>query len=148
MQREQPARRIEVHLDLSFETFAQEARAFVVQAAAPHVERFDLRGRRIADRLEVTAADEKIILDEAAKRRERQHDPAMGLTALELHIEDETILGDAQNEPVRPPWRSCWVKMISLQQVINRDLAFLLDLTCTAHDRLLVEFDGEESEPA
>jgi hypothetical protein len=66
MQREQPPRRIEIDIDLALEAFAQQRRAFVVQAAAAHVERFDLRRRRIADRLEIAFADEEIILDHAA----------------------------------------------------------------------------------
>jgi hypothetical protein len=76
-QREQAPRGIEIDVDLALQARLQQRRAFVVQAAAAHVERFDLRRRRGADRLEIAFADQEIILDHAAERRQRQHDAAM-----------------------------------------------------------------------
>src|SRR5580692_5434782 len=70
-QREQPACRIEIHIDLALQSLAQNCRAFVVESTAAHVQRFDLMGGRIADRFEITVADQEIVLDDAAKRGER-----------------------------------------------------------------------------
>ena len=77
---------------LPFEALLQQLRAFVVQAAPAHVERLDLRWRRVADRLEIALADEKIILDHAAERREREHDLAVLRAVLEADVEDEAVL--------------------------------------------------------
>src|SRR5215469_17833330 len=90
-QRKQPARGVEIDLDLAFQTLAQKRRTFVVQAAPPHVERFDLLRRRVANCLEVALADKEVVLDDAAKRREREHDAGVRRTVGEPHLEHETI---------------------------------------------------------
>src|SRR6185437_16237880 len=87
-QREDAARRVVIDVDLALEPLAQQRRAFVVQPAAAHVERLDLRRRRVADRLVVALADQKVVPDDAAERRERQHDLAVRLAAREADVED------------------------------------------------------------
>ena len=60
-QREKSPRRIEVERELAAEALLQGAAALVVQAAAPHVDRLDARGRRGADGLVVALADEEVV---------------------------------------------------------------------------------------
>src|SRR5271168_1248419 len=71
-QGEQPARGLEIEIDLSLEPFHHDARAFVVQAAPAHIERLDAVRCRGADRGVVTVANDEIVLHDAAERRERQ----------------------------------------------------------------------------
>src|SRR4030088_50354 len=72
-QREEPPRRIEVELDLAREPLLQKLRTLVMKRTPAHVEAFDLRGRSLADGLVVALADNEVVLDHAAKGRERQH---------------------------------------------------------------------------
>ena len=89
---EQAPRRVVIDFDLAGEAFAQQLGAFVVDAAAAHVEGFDLRRRRGADGFEIALADQKVILDHAAERRERKHDAAMFGAVLQPDVEDEPVL--------------------------------------------------------
>ncbi len=74
-QREEPARRIEVERDLVGEPLAQQLRAFVVETAPPHVDGFDLHRAGALDRRKIALADQEVVLDDAAERRQRQDDP-------------------------------------------------------------------------
>src|SRR5262249_53500186 len=73
-EREKAARRLEIGGDLPLEPLDQKPAAFVVQTAPAHVQRLDARGRRRLDRLVIALADQEIILDQLAERRERQHE--------------------------------------------------------------------------
>src|SRR5437870_2428135 len=138
-EREEPARRVEIDLDLAFQALFQKRRAFVVQPATPHIQRFYLVGRRIADRLEVAVADEEIVFDHAAERRQGKHDATMRRAALQADVEDETVLFQRQGKPVRAAFRIPRHKTVAFEQIVNRDLAFLLDLARAAHERALVQ---------
>src|ERR1700733_7804532 len=90
-QREQPPRGIEIDVDLALEARLEQRRAFVVKPSPAHIERFDLRGRRVADRLEIAFADDEVILNYAPQGRERQHDAAGRFVVLKTDVEHEPI---------------------------------------------------------
>src|SRR5439155_11732717 len=130
---EEPRRRIEIDLDLALEPLAQQRRTLVVNAAPPHIERFDLMGRRIADRLEIAFADQKIILDDATERRQRKHDATVRFAVVEPYVEDEAVLFDAEHQTVRTAARPARSETVVLEQIVDGDLALLLDLARASH---------------
>src|SRR5690606_8953314 len=69
----EPPRRVEINLDLAGEPVHQRLRAFVMQSAPAHVDRFDLAGGRGSNGLVITLADEEVVLDDCAERSQRQH---------------------------------------------------------------------------
>src|SRR3546814_827119 len=89
---EKAARGVEIKFDLAAEAFLQKLRTLVVQAPAAHVDRFDLGGRRGLDRVVVALANQKVVLDDLAEGRQRQHDLAVLGAAFETNIEDEAAL--------------------------------------------------------
>src|SRR5215469_8392949 len=119
-QGEQTPGSIKVGLDLSSEPLLQQLGAFVVQAAPPHVQRLNLRGRRIADGLVVTLADEEVVLDNAPERRERQHDLAVWCIVCKANIEDKTVFLDREQQIVRTSPRSNWREAVGLKKVVDR----------------------------
>src|SRR5215469_4647607 len=145
-EREEPASGIEIDVDLALEALFQKRRAFVVQAAPPHVERFDLMRGRIADRLEIAFADEEIVLDDAAERRQRKHQPAVRLAALEAYIEDKAILLQGEDEPVGTALRIARRETVGFEQIVNGDFAFLLDLPGAANERPLIQLHCNQAE--
>src|ERR1700693_3424153 len=69
---EQPARGVGIDAHLALEALGEQRRALVVERAAAHVDRLDARGGLGANRRVVAIADQEVILDHAAERRERQ----------------------------------------------------------------------------
>lgn len=68
---EKTARSIEIDFDLAGKPVHQSLRAVIVNAPPAHVDRLDLAGGG-AYRLVIAFADQEIILDDAAERRQRQ----------------------------------------------------------------------------
>src|SRR5215471_9654926 len=95
-QREQAARRVVVDRDLAGEAFRQQFRALVVQCAPPDIDRLDLPQALVADRLVIALANEKIVLDDAAKRRERQHDRFARPVWLAADFHEEPVFLDRE----------------------------------------------------
>src|SRR5579875_38320 len=73
-QREQASRRAMIERHLVGQPLGQQRRALVMQRLPPGIERLDLRQIGAVDRPIVALAHHEVILDDAAKRRERQHD--------------------------------------------------------------------------
>lgn len=66
-QREQPAGRIHVDLNFIDQTITQQFSAFIVQAAARHIDGFDLRRCHGLDGVKIAFADHEAIFDDTAK---------------------------------------------------------------------------------
>src|ERR1700688_3138922 len=71
-QREQPAGGFEIDPHLALQALLQRARAFVVDAAAAHVDGLDLVRGRSADRLIIAVANHEIVFHDSPERRQRQ----------------------------------------------------------------------------
>src|SRR4029450_5936807 len=146
-QREQAACGRKVDGDLALEPLHQELAAFVVNAAPPHVDRFDLRGRLRLDRLIISLADEEVVLHQPAEGRKRQHHVldrrAIGIA----HGEHEAIVSERETQCVRPAIIAFERKSIALEEIENRDLALVLDLGVVAADRGLIARDLDEARP-
>src|SRR5579883_1459508 len=144
-QREQSPRGVEVELDLALESLHEDARAFVMQGAAPHIERLDTVRRRRADRRVIAVADHEIVLHDAAKRRQREqvrnYRGAVGLP----DIEHETIAADAERQRVRAAVVARRPEAVLLKQVVDRDRALVLHIGIGAADRGFVERNRDQS---
>src|SRR5712691_6351189 len=73
-QSKQAARGGVIDRHLAGEPFDQQRRSLVMQRAPPDIDRLDPGEAMTADRLVMALADQEIVLDDAAERRERQHD--------------------------------------------------------------------------
>ena len=96
-QREQPARGFEIDPHLALQALLQRARAFVMDAAAAHVDGLDLVRRRGADRLVIAVADHEIVLHDPAERRQRQQMRHHRRAVLAADVEHQPVAGDARD---------------------------------------------------
>src|SRR4029079_14237974 len=144
-QREQAACGRNVDGDLALEPLHQELTAFVVNTAPPHVDSLDLRGRLGLDRLIIALADEEVVLHQPAEGRKRQHHVldrcAIGIT----DGEHKAIVGEGEMQRVRAAIMAFERKGIALEEIENRDLAFVLDLGVVTADRGLIERDLDKA---
>ena len=65
---------------------------------------------------------------------------------IERDVEDETVFFDAEHEPVRPACRAARRETIGFEQIVDRDLALLLDLARAPDDGSFVKLDVNEPE--
>src|SRR5665647_829751 len=138
-QREQPARGLEIDPHLALQALLQRARAFVMDAAAAHVDGLDLVRRRGADRLIVAVADHEIVLHDSTERRQRQQMHHDGRAVLAADIEHQPVAGDADMQGERPLARAFRREQVLFDQVIDRDRALVLDVRPGTPDRFLIE---------
>src|SRR6185295_11479978 len=99
-QREEAPRGVVVDGDLAVETLSQELRTFVMQAAAAHVDRLDLRGRGVADRLIITLANNEVVLDHPLQWRERKDVRRLRGAFFGRDLEHQPIFLNAEAEAV------------------------------------------------
>src|SRR5260370_20670540 len=106
-QGEQPARGVEVDINLARELLSQQLRAFIVQAAPSHVDRFDPRRTGRADRRVVTLADQEVIANDPAERLQRHREAVEDVVAGGSDLDDEAAFleADLQVERSRQPRR-------------------------------------------
>src|SRR6266567_545375 len=127
-QREDAPRRVEIHLDLAVEAVAQEVRAVVVQPAPSHVDGLDPCRRRLANGGVIGLAELMVVLQHAAKRREREEYAPVFALIMQPHIQDQTVIRGGENEMIGPARRTFRLEMILFQDVVDGDVFFLLDL--------------------
>ena len=110
-----------------------------MEPAAAHVDGFDLVRARGADRLIVAVADHEVVLDDAAQRRERQvmRDHRRAISA--LNVEHQPIAGNRKAQRVRAVLVAERLEGVFLEQIVDRDRAFVLDIGIGAADRVFVE---------
>src|SRR5581483_5295797 len=144
-QREEPPRRVEVDLHAIGEPFAEQLRAFVVKGASSHVDRFDARGTCSANRIEVARADEKLVLDDAAERRERDDDAVDCLLVATANLEHKAIVLDAEMHMKGTRCAAAERETVLFEEIENRDGALMLYIRIAAYDRALVEGDLDDA---
>jgi len=91
---EQSPRSCLVRPQLAFEPLKQHARALIVDAAASHIDGFNLRWRELFDRVEVSLTNLEIVFDDLSERRQRQVELGYRITPLGRRIEDKTPIGN------------------------------------------------------
>src|SRR5690606_8991673 len=131
-QRKEAASGGEVGRDLSLQRVEQLARAAVVDRAARHVDRFDLLGRGLAQRLVVRIADREVLAHDATEASEAEADrPGVAaVAAANADLEPAS----RQREPQRPGAATAALRgaerheAVLCLQVTQRHFAFLLDL--------------------
>lgn len=144
-QREQTARRIEIHADLAFQPFFQELGCIIVDTTTGHVDGLDLLRRGLANRLEVAVADRKIFADRPAEPGQANDDRFQQVTGLCRNVECQPALFDAQGEFVGPGIVIGIIpsgfEMIAFEQIEDRNASLLLDIGIAPDDRMLVELN-------
>ena len=138
-EREQPSGGVGVHRHLAAEPLAQQFGAFVVQAAAPHVDRLDAARRSGADRLVVGVADQEVVLDDAPQLLQRQIEVGQRRIAGIAHLESEARAVDLQVEMEGPREVARRGEAVLLHQGVERGAPFVLDLRAQPQPRRLTE---------
>src|SRR6266403_2224722 len=138
-QGEQPAGGLEIDPHLALQALLQRARAFVVNAAAAHVDGLDLVRRRGADRLVIAVANHEIVFHDSPERRQRQQMRHHGRAVLAADVEHQPVAGDADVQRERAPVGAFRREQILLDQVVDRDRALVLDIGAGTPDRFLVQ---------
>ena len=110
-----------------------------MNAAAAHIDSFDLVGRGGADRLIVAVADHEVVLHDAAERRQRQKMHHAGRAVLPLDVEHQAIAGDADMQGIRTAEVALRHEQVLLDQIVDRDRALMLDVRPRPPDRFLIE---------
>src|SRR5579862_3486884 len=116
-----------------------------MNGAAAHVDRLDLVGRGGADRLIIAVANEEVVFDDAAQRRQRQKMCYHGRAVGERDGEGKAIAVDAQMQCVRPAVVANRRETVALEQVKDRYRAFVLDIFVSATDGCFIEGDRGET---
>ena len=142
---EQPARGVEIDVDLPGEPLTQELGALVVQAAPAHVERLDLRGTELLDGGVVALAHQEVVLHDLAEGREGQHDVAQLAIVVGMHAEHQALLEDADMQLVGTGLAAHQREVVLLQKIEQRHGALVLDLGRAARYRFLVQHDIDEA---
>src|SRR5438874_6087456 len=138
-QREQPPGSFEIDSYLALQPLLQRARAFVVDAAAAHVDRLDLVGRGGADRLVVAVADHEIILHDPPEWRQRQQLRHHGRAVLAADVEHQPVACYREVQRERALARPFRREQILLDQIVDRNRPLMLDIGPGTPDRFLVE---------
>src|ERR1700710_1048866 len=146
-QRKQPPRGFEIDPHLALQPFLQRARAFVVNAAAAHVDGFDAVRRRGADRLIIAVADHEIVFDDAPERRQRQQMRHHRRAVLAADVEHQPGSGGTDVQRERTLLRALGREQVFLDQVVDRDRALVLDVGPGTPDRFLVERHRNDAAP-
>ena len=137
---EQAPRRVGVGGDLALEPGLQQLRAFVVQAAPAHIQRLDLLRRGVADGVVIALADHEVVLDHPPERREREQVALLVVGALD--VERQPVFRQRDAQVVGALVGAVWLEVILLQQIEDRDLAFLLLVTRGGAERVVVDDDA------
>ena len=86
---ENPPGRIDIAVDLALQPLQEKLGSFIVNRAAAHIDGLDLRAGRRADCRIIALADEEIIFEKAAKRRQREDVRAEKLALFGADLESE-----------------------------------------------------------
>ena len=125
-ERKKPARGFLVHRNLPRESFGEQGGSLGMNAAARHVDGFDLVRRCRLDGLVVGLADHKIIPHNLTKRTERQshRGRACGFTIQPLDQQIQPIIDQGQVEVIgwcNPVRRFQQDEMVGFEQVRDGD---------------------------
>ena len=99
-QGKQAACGVDINLGFATEAFLQYARALIVDAAACHVDGFDLAGGKAFDSLEIRLADLEIVFHDLAKGAKRQMKRANFFSGFSGDIKHKAALADGKGQAV------------------------------------------------
>ncbi len=135
-----------VGFHFAVEPLEQHFRRLVVNPAPGHVDRLDLGGGGLADRLIIRIADREIIADRAAEPAEAEDQRFEFARRLHRRSRSaEPPILHRQPQPVGPVMPGLpgaqRLEAVLLDQIEDRDPAFLLDIGIAPQDRRFVELD-------
>src|SRR3954454_21122792 len=144
-QREQAPGGVVIDQNLAAEPLHQKLGGLVVQPAPAHVDGFDLRGHRGADRLEIAVAQEFVVADHAPERTEGEEMGYHRRAVRRPDLEAELLFDKPKMQRVRPLVLVRDRERVGLQDVVDRDGALVLLIRVAAPDRRLVERHCDET---
>ena len=116
-----------------------------MNAAPRHVDRFDLVRRLSLDGAVITLADEEIVADNSPERRNGQDECVHILALFRPDLKHQLALHHRQAQQIRPAIMVDDAETVILDQVEYGDAALMLSVRATAAQRLLIDFDGDET---
>ena len=140
-QGEEAAGGVEIDVDFFLQPLAEQFRAFVMEAAAAHIEGFDPRRARSLDRRVIAFAVHEIILHGLAEQPERQRHFFERLIIRVADIEDQPVVFGADMQMIGAGEAARGRKVIVLQQIEDRHRPLMLDIGIAADHAVLVEGD-------
>src|SRR5262249_49361366 len=97
------------------------------------------------DRIVIALANQKIISDDAAKRREREQHLAVMSAVFKFDFENQTVLFNTQLKMIRATAGSDRLEKVVFQEIEDRNAALMFDIGGMAQRDLFIEIDGSES---
>ena len=145
-QREEAPRGVDVQIGFALKPLLQDAGPLVVDAAPRHIDRLDLAGGELLDRVEIAFADLIVVLHDLPERPQRQMERSRRLLGLGRDVKHQTPFTDRELQAVGSLDRAAAIalgqcKGIVFQQVKDRDASFLLDLRCRRRQGAVVDLD-------
>src|SRR6056297_368346 len=147
---EETPRGVDVDLGLALQPLLHDARAFVVDSAAGHVDRLDLGGRQLLHGVEIALADLEVVLHDLPERAEGQMEFSGRIVGLGPDVEDEAAVADRESQPVGSVRRLSAVaggknEGVVFEKVEDRDLSLLRDLGRWWREPGIVDLDVAEA---
>jgi hypothetical protein len=136
---------VEINFDLAGKPVHQGLRAFIVQAAAAHIDGLNLAWRRVPDRLVIALADHVIITDHAPERGQREDMGDDRPVVFTTHRKDEAAIHGRNFQLVGSAFfvTHC-AERVLIDQIEDRDCALVLDIGRRAADGI-VEFNIDKT---
>ena len=130
---------------LPLSRFIRSSVPSLCSGAPAHIQRFDLRRRRGADGLVIAVADQEIILDDAAERRQRQQDAPHARAALARDVEHQAVFLHAQRQAIGTAGRT-----LGLEVLPSRRSEIATSRSCSIagvrlHHAFFVQGDGADA---
>lgn len=144
-QREKTPSRVVIELNFILKALAQDIGAFVVHAAARHIDGLNLRRGGIADRVVIALAQHEIVFNDFSKRRHGKMHLAQRGAAVAPDIEHQAALYIGQVKLKRPLAGAIGLEKVFLQQVIDRDFTLVLYISGRRRKGALVKLDLDDS---
>src|SRR5271166_1839231 len=140
-QGEQAARGFEIDIDLPRQTLRHQLRAFVVQAAPPHVDGLNALFTSFLDRLDVAIDQHLVVLHQPAERSQRQADGGQRTVGSIADIENQTAFQNGKMQRVRTGLVGAdqWREMVRRRQIRHRLLTVCLDIRGQLIGRISIE---------
>ena len=114
--------------------------AFVMKAAAAHIESLDAARRRAADGFVIAFADQEIIFDQFGEGRQRHEERRDRRLILAQNFKGKPLFDDRQIQSIGAGSAAIQGKAIAFQKIENRNLTLMLHFGRIASDGTFIEF--------
>src|SRR5580704_18485634 len=116
-----------------------------MQRTPADIDRLDLAQALVADRLVIALADQKVVLDDAAERGERQDDRFARPVRRRADLHQQPVFLDRQMQVERPGATGQRRELVALEQIGDRRGALVLDRAAAPDHGPLVQGDFRDT---